>query len=155
MLAPYCLKVFKRRWYLVGKPADHPEETDPRVYALDRVRELCITDERYKFPRGFKASDFFAGQFGIDRRNTKVEKVRIRVNANTANYLRTLPLHTSQFESKREEDHSIFTYHIAPTYDFIQELRKQGSNLEVLEPQWLRDDFLADHLKAAEMYQNS
>ena len=59
LLAPYCLKVFKRRWYLVGKPADHPEEKEPRVYALDRVQELSLTDEPYKFPHGFKAMEFF------------------------------------------------------------------------------------------------
>ena len=30
---------------------------------------------------------------------------------------------------------------IAITYDFIQELRKQGSNLEVLAPEHLRESF--------------
>ena len=152
LLAPYCIKVFKRRWYLVGKPDDHPEETDPRVYALDRVRSLTVSDTPYKFPRKFNASEFFEGQFGVDRRNTHVEQVRVRVDANTANYLRTLPIHSSQIEFHREADHSIFLYEIAPTYDFIQELRKHGSHLEVLEPQWLRDDFAADHQKALEMY---
>ena len=136
----------------MGKPEDHPEEKEPRVYALDRVCELSVTDMPYKFPRAFKASDFFAGQFGIDRRNTLVEKVVIRVNANTAPYLRTLPLHVSQHEKRQDDESSIFTYEIAPTYDFIQELRKQGPNLEVLEPQWLRDDFTRDHQKALEMY---
>ena len=152
LLAPYLLKVSKRRWYLVGKPDDHPEETDPRVYALDRVRELSPTDEPYKMPRSFKATEFFQDYFGVDRRYEKAEKVVIRVNANTANYLRTLPLHESQREKTRDDNYSIFTYDIAPTYDFIQELRKQGSNLEVLEPQWLRDDFTRDHQQALEMY---
>ena len=35
LLAPYCLKIFKQRWYLVGKPEDHPEETDPKFYDMD------------------------------------------------------------------------------------------------------------------------
>ena len=34
--APYCLKVFKQRWYVAGCPSTHPNET--RIYALDRVQ---------------------------------------------------------------------------------------------------------------------
>ena len=41
-------------------------------------------------------------------------------------------------------DHSIFSFHLAPTYDFIQELRKHGPNLEVLAPESLRDAFRID-----------
>ena len=152
LLAPYCLKVFKRRWYMVGKPDDHPEETDPRVYALDRVQSLSITDTPYKFPRKFKATEFFEGQFGVDRRISTAEDIRIRVKADAANYVRTLPIHSSQMELERNEDFSIFYYHVAPTYDFVQELRKHGPNLEVLEPAHLRSEFIADHQAALSLY---
>lgn len=152
LLAPYCLKVFKRRWYMVGKPDDHPEETDPRVYALDRVVSLTITDTPYKFPRSFKASNFFEGQFGVDRRNTQVEDVRVRVKADAANYIRTLPIHSSQKELERNDEYSIFRFYVAPTYDFIQELRKHGPNLTVLEPASLRERFEEDHKAALSQY---
>ena len=46
----------------------------------------------------------------------------------------TLPFHGSQFELERNDEYSIFGFYVAPTYDFIQELRKFGSTLEVLEP---------------------
>ena len=46
----------------------------------------------------------------------------------------TLPIHGSQFELERNDEYSIFGFYVAPTYDFIQELRKFGSTLEVLEP---------------------
>lgn len=144
LLAPYCLKIFKQRWYLVGKPEDHPEETDPRVYALDRVLTLTETDEPYHFPKSFKAGKFFEGHFGVDRRVTQVEEVRVFVTADAANYLRTLPIHESQQEMECHTDYSIFVFRVAPTYDFIQELRKHGSNLEVLAPASLRDAFQKD-----------
>jgi len=153
LLAPYCLKIFQQRWYLVGKPDDHPEETDPRVYALDRVLSLTETDEPYRFPKSFKAAKFFQGHFGVDRRVTKVEDIRIRVAADAANYLRTLPIHESQQEVVCRADHSIFLFRVAPTYDFIQELRKHGPNLEVLAPESLREAFRKDAEQQLKQYQ--
>lgn len=144
LLAPYCLKVFKQRWYLVGKPEDHPEEKDPRVYALDRMKELTETEKPFRLPKDFKADKFFENQFGVDRRLTEAEKIRIKVNAYDANYMRTLPIHESQIETERNDKFSIFIYRVAPTYDFIQELRKFGATLEVLEPAHLREEYAAD-----------
>lgn len=96
LLAPYCLKVFKQRWYLVGKPEDHPEEKEPRVYALDRVKDMAVTDKPFHLPAAFKAATFFENQFGIDRSKTKAEKIRVKVANWDANFLLSLPLHTSQ-----------------------------------------------------------
>ena len=144
LLDPYCLKVFKQRWYLVGKPEDHPEEHDPRVYALDRVKDIAVTDKEFKIPRDFKPTKFFEAQFGVDRRLTEAEKIRVKVSAATANYIRTLPIHGSQFELEKNDQYSIFGFYVAPTYDFIQELRKHGQTLEVLEPAHLRETFIKD-----------
>lgn len=72
------------------------------------------------------------------------ETVEIKIEAYQANFLRTLPLHSSQEEIERQEQFSIFRYNIVPTFEFIQELRKHGSFLEVLQPQWLRDEFRKD-----------
>lgn len=152
LLSPYCLKVFRQRWYLIGKPSDHPEERQPRVYSLDRVLELSSTDISYKMPKGFKASEFFENQFGIDRSLTKAERIVIRVTAATANYIRTLPIHDTQLEIQKKDDFSDFSFRLAPTYDFIQELRKHGSNLEVLEPAHLREEFRREAARLAKIY---
>ena len=152
LVAPYCLKVFKRRWYLVGKPDDRPEEKEPRVYALDRVHEISATDVPFKLPNGFSADAFFEGCFGIDRSNYNVERVLIKVGAATANFIRTLPIHSSQIELERAEEYSIFSMHVSPTYDFIQELRKHGPYLEVLEPAYLREIFCKDSQYLCEIY---
>lgn len=152
MLAPYCLKVFKQRWYMIGKPDDHPEENTPRVYALDRVKEIVKLEEAFKLPKSFDAEHFFDGCFGVDRSKPIVQHVRIKTGAKTANFIRTLPLHASQVEVERTDDYSIFSYHIATTYDFIQELRSHGPYLEVLEPADLRELFRQDVGYLSEIY---
>ena len=136
---------------MVGKPEDHPEETEPRVYALDRVKELGLTDKKWHFPKDFDANAFFSGHFGVDHQG-KPEHVRIRVDARTAQYMNTLPLHHSQKEELRTPEYSEFSFFIALTYDFKQELRKQGSNLQVLAPDHLRDEFVQEYQNALDKY---
>lgn len=153
LLSPYCLKLFNRRWYVIGKPDDHPEEADPRVYSLDRVKEMAITEKPFRLPKDFKASKFFANQFGVDRRKTEAERIRVKMSAYDANYMRTLPIHDSQFELEKNDQYSIFGFYVAPTNDFIQELRKFGSTLEVLEPEHLRIEFKEEGEKLNRMYE--
>lgn len=154
LLAPYCLKVFKLRWYLVGKPEDHPEESEPRVYALDRMKEMTTTEKTFRLPKDFKASKFFEGQFGIDRSITKEERFKVKVIAYDANFMRSLPLHESQIELERNDEYSIFGFNVSPTYDFIQELRKFGSTLEVLEPKFIRDKFKKESENLKQIYKD-
>lgn len=155
LVAPYCLKVFERRWYLVGKPDDHPEEPDPRVYALDRVHDIQPTDVPYHLPSDFDAKEFFKGCFGIDRSIARPEHIVIRTGAPTANFIRTLPLHSSQFEEERTPEYSIFSFDVAPTYDFIQELRKHGPYLEVLEPSEIRELFHQNSRETVDLYEKN
>lgn len=147
-VAPYCLKVFKQRWYMVGQ-ADIYDE--PRTYSLDRIHAVSIVDESFSMPSDFHADEYFRGYYGVITEG-EPQIIRIKVDAMTANYLRTLPLHTSQQEVKKENSYSIFEYFLAPTFDFIQELRQQGSNLEVLSPLDLRQAFKFDAEREASLY---
>ena len=136
---PLCIKLFRQRWYLVVR-YDKPGYS-PWVLALDRIMSLDKTDKTFTMPKGWDAEEYFDGFIGVLRDNDyNKEIVKISVSASQANYLRSLKLHESQEEVERNEDYSIFTYFLRPTYDFIQELLWNGEEAEVLEPQWLRDE---------------
>ena len=150
LLSPYCVKVFKQRWYVVGQSNIHDEL---RVYSLDRMLHINDTEEHFEMPQDFDTSLFFAPYYGVMcGTGTKSEFVRIKVEPLTAKYIRSLPLHHTQTEEEQTADYSVFNYYVAPTYDFIQELRTQGSTLEVLEPKWLREQFADEAKKLVEMY---
>lgn len=135
---PYCLKLFRQRWYLVARSAYYNKVL---IYALDRVRQLQATEVRFTYPKDFQPDEYFDGCFGIIAGDgTKVETVRLKASAGQANYLRSLPLHHSQQETERNDAFSIFTLRIRPTFDFIQELLRQGEGVEVLSPVWLRKE---------------
>ena len=116
-------------------------EQGPRIYSLDRIHSLHITDETFKLPKDWDGQEFFNGCFGIiaDLR-MDIQDIKLKVNASQANYIRDLKLHESQQEIERNDEYSIFTYQLRPSYDFIQELLWNGADMEVLEPQSLRQE---------------
>lgn len=144
-LDPFCVKLFRQRWYMVARNP-YFEGNNIRIYSLDRIKGLSKTDKTFKLPKDWDAADFFAFNYGIIAGDgTKAETVKLKVNAGQANYLRDLPLHSSQ-EEERNDEYSIFSLYLCPTYDFEQELLSQGDNIEVLEPQWLREE-MADKIR--------
>lgn len=148
-LAPYCLKVFKQRWYVAGCPSTHPDEI--RIYALDRVQVMRPTIEGYVYPENFDAKEFFAPYYGVFR-NATPTKVLIEATPKSAQFLRLLPLHESQKELRQFHGNTFFEYFIAPTLDFIQELRTHGTDIRVREPEELVKIFREEAKKAYEMY---
>ena len=139
---PYCVKLFRQRWYLVARSTDpYYYEQGPRVYSLDRIHDLYATEETFKMPKDWDAQDFFNGCFGIiaDQR-IEPQTVKLKVSAGQANYIRDLMLHESQEEIVKNDEYSIFKYNLRPTFDFIQEILWNGENMEVLEPLPLREE---------------
>lgn len=146
---PYALKMFRRRWYLLGKYGQH----NLRIYALDRMDNLDISMDSYSLPDDFDAEIFFSHYFGvIVEDNVEVENVVLKVNAFQANYFRSLPLHASQKETERNETYSLFSYRLTPTFDFRQELLSHGSAVEVLEPLSLRETLADEVRKMSDLY---
>jgi hypothetical protein len=135
---PYCIKAFKQRWYLVARS---PYYDKVMIYALDRVYQLKPTTESFKYPEDFVPEEFFEDCFGIIAdKDYNVETVKLKVVAGQANYLRSLPLHPSQHEIEQNDEYSIFTVRLRPTFDFRQEILSMGSDIEVLSPKWFREE---------------
>lgn len=136
-VAPYCVRMFQRRWYML---AFVPEKNDLRLYSLDRMKEVLQTSDKFTLPDDFDAKTYFSTFFGVVLDHTvNVERVVLRADNRHAHYLRTLPLHPSQRQIGIGEDYADFELQLRPTYDFIMELLRVGSMVEVREPQSLRD----------------
>lgn len=141
LLEPYCLKEYKRRWYLFAR--DHNGGyKEPHSFALDRMNSVTISEKLFKVRKSFDARDFFSTRYGVlQYDDAKPAHIKIKTTAHQANYFRTLPLHESQKEIERKEDDSIFTFHLIPNWDFIHDLLYYGDAVEVLEPMELKKSF--------------
>lgn len=139
---PFCVKLFRQRWYLVGRSTyAYYHKQALRIYALDRITFLQKTEHTFDMPKNWSAEEFFSGCFGIIAGDgTKEERIKLKVNASQANYIRDLKLHSSQEEVERNDEYSIFTYYLRPTFDFMQELFWHNEDMEVLAPRHLREE---------------
>lgn len=139
-LMPLCVKLFRQRWYMVGRT--WPAGRD-LLFSLDRIRDFRLSSHTFDYPTDFDPQVYFDGCFGIIAdKNCKIEDVVLKVTPSQANYLRDLPLMRgdAQQEIERNDEYSIFKLRVRPTFDFQQELLKNRDELEVLEPLWLREE---------------
>jgi hypothetical protein len=138
---PYCVKLFRQRWYLVARRTDIFCYKKPFIYQLDCMKDLKSKDETYEMPKNWSAEDYFDGCFGVnaDQRINK-QSVKLKVTAGLANNIRDLPIHESQVEIECNEEYSIFSYYLRPEFNFQQEILWNGEDIEVLEPLWLRSE---------------
>ena len=148
-VAPYCLKLFKQRWYMLAKSEAYEQL---RIYALDRVIDLKQTKESFRLPKGFEPKEVFRKLFGVIFGHGPVEDVVIRVSDDQIKYYRTLPLHHSQKEGESGDGYTEFSYRLVPTFDFVRELLSKGMYAEVMSPQWLRKEVANELRQTVRMY---
>ncbi len=143
---PYCLKLYKQRWYLLTK-----EDGKLITYSLDRFQSLEILSSTFQMDTNFDAETHFRHCFGVYQDNhEQPQEVVLRVRKNERPYLRDLPLHHSQKEINTTVDYSDFSYYLYPTSDFIGQILRKGNRIQVISPKTLREkthDIIQEMLK--------
>lgn len=139
ILEPYCIKLFKRRWYVFGRlHTDTPDENSFRIYSFDRIKDIGLTDEKFVLPDNFCAKELFRDSYGILlSHDTKPQRIVVRAYQNERFYVRDLPIHHSQREIGEGEDYADFELWMHPTSDFCAHVLSRSNQLRVLQPEWL------------------
>ena len=138
-IQPYAMKVYHQRWYVVG----HIKELGGiRNIALDRTLEMNLSATSFILPKDFDAEKYYAYTVGIYvNEELKPTKVKIRAYGNQIEYLRSLPLHSSQKESaSKYGEFCDFEYRLCLTPELSTHILAMGENVEVLEPVELREE---------------
>lgn len=135
-IEPYCVKLFENRWYIL---AHNIRYDDIRLYGLDRVESMEMTNESFKLPENFNAEEYFSTAYGIViGYDMKPERIVIRANEDHKHYLKSLPLHHSQRLIEDSGEYADFELYLSPTYDFVMKLLHYGAMIEVISPVSLR-----------------
>ena len=156
---PYCLKLFKQRWYILGHfhrdaTEEKPEADYFGVFSFDRIINMKLTDVKFRIDPDFDAQEYFNECYGVlVGDDTRPERIVIRAYGYERYYLRDLPIHKSQYEIGRGENFADFEFYLRPTIDFSGHLLSRGSLIKVLQPQWLADEIHGMHQEAAAMYE--
>ena len=147
VIIPYFLRTWEQRWYLVAEPESHPHVQS--VYALERMENVRLTEKKMTPSDRITPENYFAGSFGVNHSDDqKPEKILIKVYDTQVEYIRALPIHESQREIEQNDGWSIFEYHLAPCFNFYQQLLWHRERLEVLEPLSVRNAMkeIIDHM---------
>lgn len=158
--SPYCVKLFKRRWYVLVS-LDRPSywtDSDKEalsIFSLDRIEGIKIQETKFAINPDFDAASYFNECFGIVISDgTKPERVVLRAYGLEPYYLKDLPLHNSQKVIQETEEYTDFEYYLRPTSDFMAHLMSRGEWLQVLSPDWMANNMKSWFQAAINRYNN-
>ncbi len=151
VMIPYFLRTWEQRWYLAAELNNHHHGI--AIFALERMDNLSLTEEKMTPTHNITVDEYFDGCFGANHSDEqKPERILIKVYSTQVEYVKALPIHESQKEIETTDEWSIFEYRLVPCYNFYQQLLWHREKLEVLEPQYVRDEIKIAIQKMLEHY---
>lgn len=145
-LEPYCLKLFRQRWYLLGRNG----KGSFSVYAFDRILEMEELPTKFVIDEYFDAEDFFSECYGVViGDHSQPIRIVLRAFGWERHSMRDVPIHHTQQVVHEGEDYTDFEVTVRPTSDFKAHLLSRGRWLKVLHPAALAEEIRQLHLEAA------
>jgi predicted DNA-binding transcriptional regulator YafY len=139
---PYKLWFLDGTFYLIGHCKWIKEI---RVFAVDRIKMLVLTDEIFEVPDDFDIDDFMGNSFGAFR--GKPEKVKVLFSADIAGYIKEKVWHKSQKLFDNPDGSVLFEADMACTKDFKGWIMRWGAKAIVLEPEKLRNEIQSEAIE--------
>jgi len=144
---PKAIKESQNRYYLIAYDLD---KKDFRNYGLDRISNFIITSEKQSTPE-INVEAFYKHAFGIECYHDP-EKIVLEFANDQKQYIKSLPLHTSQKITKENKETFTVELFMHPTNDFVMEIMRYVAICEVINPQFLRDRIKAEIKQLQEKY---
>ena len=136
LIDPYGLKEYKGRWYLLGKDR---EKGELRVFGLDRISSLSISELRFNLPAQFNIHTYFKDAIGTMVIQDDVsEFVELMFTNKLAGYIKNMPIHPSQkiVEESSKGIHVRFRTYLS--VELVNELMAYSDDVKVIKPPRLR-----------------
>ena len=133
IVAPYTLWFFNDSFYLI---AFCTLRKDVRLFAVDRISDITITEAPTDKPDDFNAEEFMKSSFGIYK--GEVIPVKIMFSPDVAGYIREKQWHISQTLTDLPDGSVLFEARIEGLDEIKFWILSWGSKASVLEPESLR-----------------
>ena len=138
---PYYLKQYNNRWFLFGLHNNRIMNL-----ALDRINDFCEVSSQYIKNKDINFDEYFDDVVGVSVPYDCIsEAIKLRVDKKRYNYIKTKPIHLSQKEIKAEENEVsvVIELDLIPNYEFETLLLGFADDIEILEPQSLKNKIKA------------
>ena len=148
---PYYIKNYQSRFYILCN-----EDGKGYFFCLsfDRIISMETMNETFSMKTNLSAKEFFAPLFGVlmPPKDMKPEKIVVRAYGDQQCYLRDVPLHQSQMEIFHCKDYADFRLFMYPTSDFTGHVLHQEDRMEIISPEWLREDMKRKYKRGLARY---
>lgn len=146
----HLLKEYRNCWYVVGY-SDRGKNL--LVFALDRIKDIAVSEAKYIKVEGFDPADFFKYSFGITQiHDAEAERVVLRFTTYQAPFVLNQPLHHSQQVLKQTDEFVELAYHVYLTTELIMTILSYGKQVKVLSPKKLANTIQATAQEMAALY---
>ena len=135
IIHPYFVKQYNSRWFMYGL---NDELNRISNLALDRIQYYRNSEKPYKKNTKYDFSTYFDDVIGasIPNENVKKEVIGLRFSANRFPYVVSKPIHKSQ--KVIDEGMGVVEIQVRPTRELDQQLFSFIPDVEVLYPEWYR-----------------
>ncbi len=136
-VCPLLLKEYRNRWYLISYDLVKDRIT---TYALERMRNLELSEEKVVKPHTFNPTDFFRYSVGISTSESAPELVEFTASEVASKYLETQPLHHSQQPIKTTEKGTVFQLEVFVSEELIRSVLSFGGEITIHKPNSLAEE---------------
>lgn len=144
---PYHLRSSFGAWYLIGYCHMRAEV---RMFALDRIRDLRLTDQIFAIPEDFSVEEYLGDSLHLER-GQPVE-VAIKFDPYQARWIRERVWHPSQSIEELPDGSLILRMVVGSLGEVKRWAMSFGARAEVLEPERLREDICREIERVGEVY---
>ena len=145
IVTPILLKEYDHLWYLLAKREGKDYVT---TFALDRITEFKITENKCEDVSTFNIDEYYNHAFGIAVPEGNVEDVLLEFVDWRGRYLISAPIHKSQEFVEEKDGKIILRIKVIPFHELHSKILSYGDNVRVLAPESLK-------LKIKELLQNT
>lgn len=145
---PYGLVDHRGALYLVGYSQQHSEVRHWKVDRLDAVERTKVPFHR---PPDFDLHKHLQNSFGVYQ-GRDMHRVRVRFAASAARYVREKQMHASQCVTDHKGGEVIAVWTVSSLVEIKSYVLSFGAAAEVLEPEELRKEIVAELSAAAQHY---
>ncbi len=154
IVKPYALKEANYRWYLLAKDG---EIDFFKSFGLDRMSELITLSKKYQDKDKPNLDELYKYCFGIttpngDQENEKPAEVVLSILGSQKNYVKSLPLHSTQQIISEDDNELVISLKVYITPDFIMELLSMGDLVRVITPTELQQKLITYYKNALKRY---
>jgi len=135
-VSPYGLKEYRGRWYLVGK--DHKKD-EIRIFGLDRIKKLEISERGMTIPADFDIHDFFKYSIGVSVDSNDIpEFVELEFSDRLAGYIKNFPIHPNQKIISETDIALQVRFRSYINLELVNEIMQYSDDVKVIKPAKLK-----------------